>query len=49
LTQTPAFGHCGLIASAPPSVTGGGILVWVGVLRVTGMEPDQGEANGKID
>jgi hypothetical protein len=28
---------------APPSVTGGGNLLWVGVLRVTGMEPDQGE------
>jgi len=26
---------------APPSVTGGGNLVWVGVLRVTGMEPDK--------
>lgn len=26
---------------APPSVTGGGNLVLVGVLRVTGMEPDR--------
>ncbi|MEE5085104.1 hypothetical protein V2J74_10065 [Pseudomonas alliivorans] len=25
---------------APPSVSGGGKLVWDGVLRVTGMEPD---------
>ena len=29
---------------APPSVTGGGILVSVGVLQVTGMESDQGDA-----
>lgn len=28
-------------SQAPPSVTGGGNLVWVGVLRVTGMEPDR--------
>lgn len=29
---------------APRSVTGGGILVWVGVYGVTGMESEKGEA-----
>lgn len=28
-------------SQAPPSVTGGGILIWVKVLRLTGMEPGQ--------
>ena len=30
------------ISQVLPSVTGGGNLVWVGVLRVTGVKPDQG-------